>query len=392
MGVLVCVAEIDCPRIIPIPPNNLTLMSRFNSSSPLWFEKGFIIIFKVWFMNNNYKKLQIINYFLLFSIIIADIVYLKIINVNIFTNGYGIRESGFYVIYLSSFLVAVSATLYLTKYLSIIGIIGCSPERKLEKKINDFICNKHRTFQKIMLMLFEGVLLLSLISFSALIFTYLAASSLNPFYDTYLLNIDKLIGFNWLAYARYVNENPNIHNFLYFSYGLREQLIIAVFIFALSNNKKQIHSFILVFSLSLTAVTIVSCLYPALGEVYSNKVKPTDFPLINLQDGFIHIEHVYNMRNGGDIDLDIATGIITFPSFHTCLAIMFIWFFRIVPYFRWFSLITNTAMLFATPIFGGHYIADMIAGALITIPLIVLVEKIANNDVIPFRQVYKNSC
>jgi hypothetical protein len=325
---------------------------------------------------DSFKKLKILNYFLLFAIIIADLIYLKITHVNIFTNGDGVKARGFYIFFTLSLLPAILITLYLAKHLSIKGIIGSSPERKIEKKFSNFVCNKYLALQKTMLLLFEGVLLLSLISFSALIFTYIAASSLNPFYDAYFLNIDKLIGFDWLAYTRYLNDNPNIRNFLYFSYGLREQIIIAIFIFALSNNKKQLHSFILVFGLSLTIVTIISCLYPALGQVHTHKITPTDFPLINLQVGFKQISHVYNMRNGGNIDLDIATGIITFPSFHTCLAIMFIWFFRIVPYFRWFSLLTNTAMLFATPIFGGHYIADMIAGALIIIPLIIIVEKL----------------
>jgi membrane-associated phospholipid phosphatase len=57
------------------------------------------------------------------------------------------------------------------------------------------------------------------------------------------------------------------------------------------------------------------------------------------------------------------TGIVTFPSFHTALAIVLIYVHRpplpsFVP-----LMILNVVMLVAIPFAGHHYLVDMIAGA-----------------------------
>ena len=52
------------------------------------------------------------------------------------------------------------------------------------------------------------------------------------------------------------------------------------------------------------------------------------------------------------IPLDNLEGLITFPSFHTAGAIMFIWALRKVPYVRWPAIALNAALIASTPIDG----------------------------------------
>src|SRR5262249_48360851 len=65
------------------------------------------------------------------------------------------------------------------------------------------------------------------------------------------------------------------------------------------------------------------------------------------------------------IPLDNLEGLITFPSFHTAGAIMFIWALRKVPYVRRPALALNAALLAATLIDGTHYFIDLVGGAVV---------------------------
>ena len=58
-------------------------------------------------------------------------------------------------------------------------------------------------------------------------------------------------------------------------------------------------------------------------------------------------------------------GIVTFPSYHTVLAILFVYTHRGL---RWTFppvAVLNGLMLAAIPSVGGHYVVDMIGGALV---------------------------
>jgi membrane-associated phospholipid phosphatase len=62
-----------------------------------------------------------------------------------------------------------------------------------------------------------------------------------------------------------------------------------------------------------------------------------------------------------------SEGIITFPSFHAALGALFIVALWPVPVLRWISAVVNGLMIIATPIDGGHYFIDVLAGLGITI-------------------------
>jgi len=57
-----------------------------------------------------------------------------------------------------------------------------------------------------------------------------------------------------------------------------------------------------------------------------------------------------------------SEGIISFPSFHAALGIVFIVALWSVPVLRWIATATNVLMILATPVDGGHYFIDVFAG------------------------------
>ena len=71
-------------------------------------------------------------------------------------------------------------------------------------------------------------------------------------------------------------------------------------------------------------------------------------------------------------------GIITFPSFHAAAAILALWAFWGIWWLRPFALITNVSMLLATPVIGGHYFVDILAGILVAVGAIFAAKTLAH--------------
>ena len=59
-------------------------------------------------------------------------------------------------------------------------------------------------------------------------------------------------------------------------------------------------------------------------------------------------------------------GMVSMPSFHTTLAILFIYALRHMRYLLLFSIPLNVTMILSTPTQGGHYLADVFAGLLLS--------------------------
>jgi membrane-associated phospholipid phosphatase len=65
------------------------------------------------------------------------------------------------------------------------------------------------------------------------------------------------------------------------------------------------------------------------------------------------------------LDLFHLNGVLTFPSFHAASAILYAWGAWPIRWLRPFSLLGNGAMLLSTPIGGGHFLVDVLAGIVV---------------------------
>jgi membrane-associated phospholipid phosphatase len=83
-----------------------------------------------------------------------------------------------------------------------------------------------------------------------------------------------------------------------------------------------------------------------------------------------------SLRAGGahPIALNTLTGIITFPSFHTVIAIIFIYVHRPPSHSFIPVAILNVLMLLSTPSEGHHYLIDLISGAVVAAICIAIVR------------------
>ena len=80
-----------------------------------------------------------------------------------------------------------------------------------------------------------------------------------------------------------------------------------------------------------------------------------------------HYEALQALRSQADTTLDLSKvqGLVTFPSFHTNLAIITAYAVRDIRFFAVPVTILNGIVIVATLPEGGHYLVDVLAGAVI---------------------------
>jgi hypothetical protein len=77
------------------------------------------------------------------------------------------------------------------------------------------------------------------------------------------------------------------------------------------------------------------------------------------------------------LDLFQLGGVVLFLSFHAAAAVLYAWALWPVRWIRWLALLPNAAMLVATPIGGGHFLADVIARIVVAALSIMAASRIA---------------
>jgi membrane-associated phospholipid phosphatase len=119
-----------------------------------------------------------------------------------------------------------------------------------------------------------------------------------------------------------------------------------------------------------TLVTIaISTVMPAQGAWGHFHLSVQDYPAIAPVTQSLHLPVFHGLRDGTlrRLVADGAEGIITFPSLHTALGVLFIFALWPVRNLRWIAALLNIVMIAATPIDGGHYFCDVIAGMTIAV-------------------------
>lgn len=205
-----------------------------------------------------------------------------------------------------------------------------------------------------------------IISFAAVTapLSYIAATANFPLQDAVLERWDQHLGFDWTKMLTVVATRPWLQTLFHIVYAsFAVQVVTTVLALGFAGQIVRLRAFICAF-IATTLVTIaVSVVIPAAGPWLFHTPDPsvangflpassTSWPVfLGLRDGTLHTLH--GLR---------SEGIITFPSLHAGLAILFAAALWRVRGLRWVALLLNALMLTATPLCGSHYVIDVIAG------------------------------
>lgn len=189
------------------------------------------------------------------------------------------------------------------------------------------------------------------------VISYLAAHLGRPLYDREFVKMDAALGFDWRAWYHFVRDTPVLYWILFVAYVSGPfQILFAVVYFTCTGQSAGNLEFWWSALVAMLITALASGIYPAMGTFF------------HFQENMVHavhVPHLLALRDGGMTEFKDLQGIVTMPSYHTAQAILFMYVFRGQRrLFPWIVAL-NSLMLLSTPSMGGHYLVDMLAGAVV---------------------------
>jgi hypothetical protein len=210
-------------------------------------------------------------------------------------------------------------------------------------------------------------------------FSYMAASiSLFPYCDAMLLRADQALGFHWLDYVHWVDSHPliaRLYTFGYSQWGPGELLLLFAAL-AITRQSRRLYTLLLAFIAGAFLCITIASFLPATGISAFQHMTEMHLSHVSVATGFVQVADLERLRAGTlhDINMNDFKGMVTFPSYHSCLAVLLTWGAWTVPGLRWIALFLNGVMLVATPVNGGHYLVDTISGTIIALVILRLLR------------------
>jgi PAP2 superfamily len=183
--------------------------------------------------------------------------------------------------------------------------------------------------------------------------TYLANTLAFPLRDQAFERADLMLGFHWLAWIQFVDAH---HWFSILQWLIYETNVVQPFlcvgIFTALGRRERNAELLTAILIGLILTIGVSALLPAIGPADAHGIETSFAPIIRA------------LRSPHSPALSYE-GIVSFPSFHTVMAILFTYANRgirrtFVPF-----LVLNGLMLLTIPYCGQHYLVDIAGGAIV---------------------------
>ncbi|MFC7537421.1 phosphatase PAP2 family protein [Sphingomonas sp. GCM10030256] len=225
-----------------------------------------------------------------------------------------------------------------------------------------------------------GLIQVLLFSALAALLSYALAREGGALWDSRLAGWDKALGFDWLAYVRWVDSKAWLAATYRAAYAsLIPQVIVIVLVLGFTGRVALMRAVLLAAMISGTAIVMLSSLFPAVSNFVHLGLSAADFDHVDPFAGYSHLSHYQALRSGMPLTIRLPEmqGIITFPSYHAGLATVTFWgFWRsgLLP-MRAVGCTTAALTILATPVDGGHYLVDVLAGCAIGFLSIAIAER-----------------
>lgn len=182
-----------------------------------------------------------------------------------------------------------------------------------------------------------------------------------PLQDQFLARADAMLGFEWLGFARWVDDHPQIQGAFHLAYDtIFPQIVLPVVVFAFADRLAELRVYLLALALAFILTIVISALMPAVGPIVF--ADPASFKIMRFT-GATPIDQLRWLREAGPMVLrQDPGGIATFPSFHATIAILIPLTLRKFPRIFTALLVLDAAMLGGTLSEGAHYLVDVLAG------------------------------
>ncbi len=213
------------------------------------------------------------------------------------------------------------------------------------------------------------VLLSALLMRNLQVLNHLTMSTNMPMADDRLMAWDVALGFDWLAYSKWLTASPLVTEILFFAYNqitFSGLAALAVTLIILNDRRRALEIIYLVVVTAIVCIVMATA-FPAKATM---ALLGDQELLTRLQigTGVLHVDQLLALRGNGPVLLrpDDMQGLVSFPSFHTCMALIIAWCSRGWWYSTVIGIAIGAAIIAGTPIFGGHYLVDVLGGMAVT--------------------------
>jgi membrane-associated phospholipid phosphatase len=189
-----------------------------------------------------------------------------------------------------------------------------------------------------------------------------------PFIDHTLAQLDSSAGIDVPGLVEWSAARPGWSQLLETAYDSSFVQLFALAIFlAVRSRTDKLWQLALVFAITIVVSTSISVVWPAKGAFAHYNYPSEILDRLPAGAGIYHLIKFEYFRNDPSPMLSFASlqGVVTFPSFHCCLALMTTfatwgirWLF--LPTLAW-----NALVIVSTLPIGGHYAIDLPAGGLL---------------------------
>ncbi len=188
-----------------------------------------------------------------------------------------------------------------------------------------------------------------------------------PMIDPWLAASDTWLGITSADVIRGIIAIPFAPKLLYAMYFPSVILLYGTaFVIACLGRAERLWELCSAYGFCLAVATICSVLLPASGAFDYLGLEPLFGSELPPGSGVYHLEVLHALRNTTHLTINpfALHGLVTFPSFHTAMALMTAAAWRDDRYLRWPMFVWNGLVVISTVPVGGHYLVDLIAGAL----------------------------
>jgi membrane-associated phospholipid phosphatase len=184
-------------------------------------------------------------------------------------------------------------------------------------------------------------------------------------WDAEFLAIDQALGIDHAAFIQWAAANPLVAETLRFFYFKTALALFAVpGALVLLGRYDRLRELLQVFLLTITSIVAIAAFFPARGLFSAITLPAETLAMLPPQAGVFHLALVETLLAGGPVVYDVSAnpGIIVFPSFHCCMALMIAYAFRGVSLLGAAASLWAAVVIVSTVPIGGHYVIDLAAG------------------------------
>ncbi len=183
--------------------------------------------------------------------------------------------------------------------------------------------------------------------------------------DQRLLQIDAALGYSWVDMVRWSVENPFLNELMRYAYlSSLPQIAVLIVLLGLGTQIRNLYVMLMTLMLSASCAVIFWIVFPTAGpSAYLMLDAETMRQSQQVLDAAYGQKMLDLLAHGEEqIRPTQMIGLIAFPSFHTVLALVGIWFSRSLKWVFPVFLAVNLLVFPATLAHGAHFLMDLVGG------------------------------